>query len=144
MLKKVLTDYNDGTRTVEIVHIKDGEQYKIYPQRDKIKNCIVGTFLYRIPKHDYLPITIVNLNGKKMIMPTGIECHPETTLDDVKEIVKRKNKKREKKQLWKFNSSSGGGTYTVQKVGDILRCNCPGVWRTKDRRCKHIKEVEKL
>jgi hypothetical protein len=24
-----------------------------------------------------------------------------------------------------------------------LKCNCPGTWRAKDRRCKHIKEVEK-
>jgi hypothetical protein len=23
-----------------------------------------------------------------------------------------------------------------------LKCNCPGTWRAKDIRCKHIKEVE--
>jgi len=144
MLKQVVTDYKDGTTTKQIVHIKDGEQYTIHPQRDGIKNCFVKTFKYRVPKHPYLPVTIANFITGKKIMPAGIECHPETTLDDVIEVVKRKNKPRVTKQEWKFESSSGSGTYTVTEINGKLRCNCPGVWRAKDRKCKHMKEVEKL
>ena len=144
MLKELYIIYDDGREERKLIHTPPGNQVTLYPQRDGIKLSHCKTFTYKVPKHDYLPVAIVNLNGKKVVMPTGIECHPETTLDDVREIVKRKNKKREKKQLWKFDSSSEGGTYTVQKVGDTLRCNCPGTWRAKDRRCKHIKEVEKL
>ncbi len=51
--------------------------------------------------------------------------------------------KKEQSKEWKFESSSGGGTYTVKqtKTGKLI-CDCPGVWRSKDRKCKHIKEVE--
>jgi len=50
----------------------------------------------------------------------------------------------EKQKTWEFKSSSGDGTYIVSlnKNGNP-KCNCPGVWRAKDKRCKHIKEVEK-
>jgi hypothetical protein len=41
-----------------------------------------------------------------------------------------------------FESSSGDGFYQVIENMGKLKCNCPGTWRAKDRRCKHIKEVE--
>ena len=79
-------------------------------------------------------------------MPANIECHPKTTLDDIIEIieeVKLKKPKIEEKNIWKFKSSSSDSVYKVRQNGDRLRCDCPGTWRAKDRRCKHIKEVEK-
>jgi hypothetical protein len=48
------------------------------------------------------------------------------------------------KNEWMFESSSGDGFYKVRQNGVKLTCNCPGSWRAKDRRCKHIKEVEQL
>jgi hypothetical protein len=38
---------------------------------------------YKIKKHPYLPVAIVRFFDKTVIMPAGIECHPETTLDDI-------------------------------------------------------------
>jgi hypothetical protein len=38
---------------------------------------------YKVKKHPYLPIAIVRFTDKTVIMPAGIECHPETTLDDI-------------------------------------------------------------
>ena len=45
-------------------------------------------------------------------------------------------------KTWKFESASGGGTYVVRETAKGLKCDCPGTWRAKDRRCKHIKEME--
>ena len=80
-------------------------------------------------------------------MPAGIPCHPKTTLDDIIEIdlnptVVEEKKPREK-HTWKFTSASSEGSYTVRENMGKLSCNCMGFWRAKDRRCKHIKEVEK-
>ena len=45
--------------------------------------------------------------------------------------------------MFEFKSSSSDSIYKVRQNGDKLKCDCPGTWRAKDRRCKHIKEVEK-
>ena len=45
--------------------------------------------------------------------------------------------------VFEFKSSSSDSIYKVRQNGDKLKCDCPGTWRAKDRRCKHIKEVEK-
>jgi hypothetical protein len=39
------------------------------------------------------------------------------------------------------DSNSGGGKYQIQKIGDTYKCNCPGYYRSKDRICKHIKQI---
>jgi hypothetical protein len=41
---------------------------------------------YKVPKHSYLPLTIIRWVGKTSIYPAQIECHPDTTLDDIEEI----------------------------------------------------------
>ncbi len=98
---------------------------------------------YHVPKHRYLPNAIVRLGDKTYIYPAQIECHPDTTLDDiivdVEETVVIEQPQR---QQWMFESSSGDGFYQVTENMGKLKCNCPGTWRAKDRRCKHIKEVE--
>jgi hypothetical protein len=38
---------------------------------------------YYINKHPYLPVAIVRFFDKTVIMPAGVECDPNTTLDDV-------------------------------------------------------------
>ena len=90
---------------------------------------------------------ILSINGKKYLTPDWIEVLPETTMDDIKpfeEENRGRPKKVERNDEWKFESSSSDVVYTVRQVGVTYKCNCPGVWRAKDRRCKHIKEVEKL
>ena len=80
-----------------------------------------------------------------MIYPSGVPCIPETTLDDIEVIESNKPKvvvEKPQKPKWMFESSSGDGFYQVIENMGKLKCNCPGTWRAKDRRCKHIKEVE--
>ena len=80
-------------------------------------------------------------------MPAGIECHPGTDLDDIEVIDNSPKEKPEpkprEKRTWKFDSASSNGFYIVRENMGRLYCNCMGVWRAKDRRCKHIREVEK-
>jgi hypothetical protein len=103
---------------------------------------------YKVEKHPYLPIAIARFFDKTVIMPAGIECDPETTLDDIIVVeteveIKLTEPKLKEEKTWKFKSSSSDGLYVVRENMGKLSCDCPGVWRAKDRRCKHIKEVEK-
>jgi hypothetical protein len=81
-------------------------------------------------------------------MPEGVECEPDTTFDDIEVIENYSSLKDNSEQTltleqtWAFKSSSSDGVYTVRKNMNKIKCDCPGVWRSKDRRCKHIKEVE--
>ena len=78
-------------------------------------------------------------------MPAGIPCIAETTLDDIEVIETNKPKvvvEKPQRKQWMFESSSGDGFYQVTENMGKLKCNCPGTWRAKDRRCKHIKAME--
>ena len=93
--------------------------------------------------------SIVKLGDKFVIMPSGIECHPGTTLDDIIEIENKPKQKVEVKQVvkpvektWKFESKSDPGSfYVVRVVNGKVKCNCAGQFRAKDRKCVHMKEV---
>jgi len=94
-------------------------------------------------EHSYLPPTLIVLNGQKYIMPSWQKVHPETTYNDIEWIKPAKVEAPVEKNTWKFESSSDPGHfYTVRQNGLKLTCNCSGFWRAKDRRCKHVKEVE--
>ena len=104
---------------------------------------------YKVKKHSYLPVAIVRFFDKTVIMPAGIECHPETTLGDIVEIATQEQieksqielPKKEEKRTWKFESASGGGTYIVTETKPgVFKCQCPGFFRSKGN-CKHVKEV---
>ena len=146
MLSQLIIGYDDGREEIKIV---PSNETKIYPRRDKIKYCFHKPFKYEVKKHKYLPSVIANFLSGKVIMPAGIDCHPETTLDDIIEIVeeteqeKQEKKEIKEKNVFEFKSSSSDSVYKVRQNGDKLKCDCPGTWRAKDRRCKHIKEVEK-
>lgn len=148
MLFELYLEYEDGTNETKIV---TEDQTTIYPQRDKITHSGCKPFKYKVEKHSVLPKTIVRFLNKTMIYPAQIECHPKTTLNDIIEIESEEQKekvqieapKKEKPKTWKFESVSGGGTYVVTQTPKGLKCDCMGYWRAKDRRCKHIKEVEK-
>ena len=143
MLSKLYIEYADGLKVEKIVH---RSKLKIRPKRDKIVFCFCQPFKYKVEKHPYLCVAIVKFGRIHMIMPAGIPCVPGTTLNDIVVIdnnpVKVKEKPVEKKK-WMFESSSSDGFYQVTENMGKLKCNCPGTWRAKDRRCKHIKEVEK-
>ena len=146
MLSQLTIGYDDGREEVKIV---PSNETTIYPQRDKIKYGFHKPFKYEVIKHRILPVSIANFPNGKVIMPAGIDCHPETTLDDIIEIVveteqeKQEKKEIKEKNVFEFKSSSSDSVYKVRQNGDKLKCDCPGTWRVKDRRCKHIKEVEK-
>jgi hypothetical protein len=147
MLAQLTIEYADGRKEVKIVNAKETT---LYPQRDGIKHAGCRAFKYEVPKHAYLPLALVTFRGQKYIYPSQTECHPETTLQDVIEILSEQQieqaksslPKKEEPKKWKFESASGGGTYVVTQTPKGLKCDCPGTWRAKDRRCKHIKEVE--
>jgi len=142
MLKELIIEYGDGSKQTRIV---PNDKTKIYPKRDNITFCYCRPFKYKVKKHAYLCVAIANFGGKYKIMPSGIPCIPETTLDDIEVIEDKKPKvvvEKPQKQQWMFESSSGDGFYQVTENMGKLKCNCPGTWRAKDRRCKHIKEVE--
>jgi hypothetical protein len=86
---------------------------------------------------------LVEIQGKKFLTPDWIEVHPQTTYTDIKHepvVVEVPVQKSE----WTFKSESSDSIYRVRQNGLKLTCTCPGSWRAFDRRCKHIKEIEKL
>jgi hypothetical protein len=142
MLSKMFIEYEDGLQVEKVVHNSETSL-----KTKNIKHASCQPFKYQIEKHPYLCIAIVRYSDKTMIMPAGIPCHPKTTLDDIVEIdlnptVVEEKKPREK-HTWKFDSASSEGSYTVRENMGKLSCNCMGFWRAKDRKCKHIREVEK-
>ena len=103
----------------------------------------VQRFYYEM-EHEYLiPTLYVNLKGEKIMMPDGIKVHPETTLNDIK-MKRPKPKKRKEPIIETHMSSSKDIEYTTKYYPDSgnYYCSCPGTWRAKDRRCKHIKALE--
>ena len=71
-----------------------------------------------------------------------VKVHPQTTMDDIEVIKTRSRKKKQESTLHSFESASSGSIYTVREVAGKYKCNCPGYYRSKERKCKHIKELE--
>ena len=129
-----------------IIALPDGKPFSHGPGFGKVVG--VSRFKYTY-EHPILPPTIINspTTGKTYIVPVWMEVLPETTLNDIEWIkpeIKKPVIEKQEPQTWKFESKSDPGSfYVVQVIGNKIKCNCPGVWRSKDRKCKHIKEVEK-
>ena len=129
-----------------IIALPDGKPFSHGPGFGKVVG--VSRFKYTY-EHPILPPTIINspTTGKTYIVPAWMEVLPETTLNDIEWIkpeIKKTVTEKQEPQTWKFESKSDPGSfYVVQVIGNKIKCNCPGVWRSKDRKCKHIKEVEK-
>ena len=104
----------------------------------------VQRFYYEV-EHAYLsPALYTDRNGDKFILPTLEKVHPKTTLNDIELIRPKKEKRTEPIIETNVSSSSNDITYTTKYYPDSgnYYCNCPGVWRAKDRKCKHIKALE--
>jgi hypothetical protein len=119
----------------------------------KVSNSLIShasnLFKYRY-EHDLLgPTLFVSpQTGKKYIIPTWQEVHPETTLKDIewiKPVLKSIEKEKTiEKENWMFESSSEKGIfYKVTKKGDKITCNCSGFFRAKDKNkgCVHCQKV---
>ena len=93
--------------------------------------------------HAYMNPQFQIKDGEKLIIPGDIKVHPETTFNDIN-WIKPKKKKRSDPIIEINTSSSSDIEYTTKYYPDSgkYHCTCPGVWRSKDRRCKHIKAME--
>ncbi len=119
----------------------EGTTYGFKPSSSLI-SCAGRLFKYE-HQHHLPPTLFTNFKGETFIVPTWQKVHPKTTLKDIEWIKPVKIEAPVEKNTWKFESSSDPGHfYTVRQNGLKLTCNCSGFWRVKDRRCKHVKEVE--
>jgi hypothetical protein len=137
MLYQVSNEWKCGFMEDFIAYSKGG--YTIDSPQTKIS--IVKVFKYKIESR--LKPGIAKVKGKTFITPGWVPCHPNTELSDINWIQKvPKEEKLKEIDTWRFKSSSGDGEYVTKKNGFKYTCNCPGVWRAKDKECKHIKEVK--
>lgn len=98
---------------------------------------------YKIPYSNTGLGGFVTNDGKKFHTPSWIEVHPETSFGDL--IVEKKPFQElfVEPEKWTFESSSSDKVYTVKKNrSGNLSCDCWGYIAHK--RCKHIKEVQKI
>ena len=104
-----------------------------------------------VHKH-WMPPILARIGGKTYLMPTWTEVPDDTKLNDIqweKKSIQPPVKKEPKILVETFVSSSDNNIlYTTKKIertdgSFIYNCTCPGAWRAKDKRCKHIKELEK-
>jgi len=104
----------------------------------------VRCFKYKY-EHPVMPPMIWENNGKTYLMPLWKEVVNGTTINDIEWI--KPVKKKTVVEEFKFESASSGSLYTTKKFtkpsGEIkYSCTCPGVYRAKDKQCKHIKELK--
>jgi len=132
-----------GNLRKRIIVWPDGKPFSFNP-KGLGRMVAVRRFKYEY-EHSLVPPSILELNGKTYIMPLWKEVVKGTTINDI-EWIKPQPKKTVVEEF-KFESASSGSVYTTKKYtkpdGEIkFSCSCPGTWRAKDRRCKHIKSLE--
>ena len=130
---------------VEEIITQESSAYIFKPDRET-KFYNVQRVMY---KHDHwMPPALIRVRDKQYLIPTWTEVHPEAQLSDV--MWERPEHKVQKPNVTtkQFTSKSNPDiTYTAKKTmlptGKIqYSCNCPGVWRSKTRECKHMKEMK--
>ena len=99
--------------------------------------------------HPHLPPVLFtsHIDGRKYIVPGWKEVHPNTTMENIEWVKAKVVVKKTEIETFEFPSSSGSEIYITKKYtnpdGSIkYGCNCPGVWRSADKKCKHIKSLE--
>jgi hypothetical protein len=104
-------------------------------------SVMANRFKYKY-EHPIMPPMIWKHNGKTYLMPIWKEVVDGTTVNDIEWIKPIIKQVKPETDTWRFKSSSSDSEYIVRKTGNVYKCNCPGFWRSKDRECKHIKEVK--
>ncbi len=129
-----------GNLRTRIVH-SPTSQFSFKP-RGLGKFVNVQRFRYEY-HHAYMAPSMQVKDGERFIIPGDIKVHPETTFDDIV-WMKPQPKKRTEPIIEISTSSSKDIEYTTKYYPDSgnIHCSCPGTWRAKDRRCKHIKAME--
>lgn len=144
MLYKFTNTNKYGNLRSRIVYRPKGEPFSFNPKGfGNFVNVRVFRYTY---EHPVLPPSLfTDKDGQKWIVPIWKKVLPETTLEDINWVKPKVKKEKPKKDEWLFESKSDPGHfYKVTQVGVTYKCNCPGVWRAKDRQCKHIKEVKNV
>ena len=142
MLWNCKIKYEGSDEWVDEIRVSDG------PLRLDTKNItasIVTRLTYTV-KDTVIPPMIYKSyqDHKTYIVPVWMEVHPDTTRDDIvwERFKPKPQEQPAEKKTFQFESSSDKSVfYTVRVNGTKVTCNCPGVWRAKDRTCKHMKQV---
>lgn len=91
---------------------------------------------------------ILKIQGEVYLMPEWVKVHPNTTLNDVEWVKPKPKNTKPEVEVFTFESSSSSKVYTTKKTTyhtgkTKYSCNCFGFFRSKDKRCTHIKQIEK-
>ena len=132
MLYNVKIKYSDGTVKEELISSQTPPV--IYPERDNIVHSMVSVHKYDY-EHIYPPTLFIDSKGQKAIMPTGIEVHPDTTVNDI-----NWTKPKLKKEIEQIQGSMGVYKTTYDPNKKTYKCTCMGFWRSKGN-CKHVKAL---
>lgn len=90
-----------------------------------------------------IPPMLINLVDKLAIIPWWINVPLNTTLNDIVWIREDNESVQMQPEFIEIKSSSSNEMYRVTKRVNKYYCTCQGYWRSKDRVCKHIKQVIK-
>ena len=139
MLWKCQIKYEGTNEWVEEIRVSNGP---LQLDTKNITSSIVTRLTYTVKNTAITPMVYKShQDHKTYIVPIWMEVHPETTNED---IIWDRPKLKPKEQVFQFESSSEKGMfYKVKVVGTKVTCDCQGVWRVKDRNCKHMKQVKK-
>ena len=131
-----------GNLRSRIIYKPDGEAFGFNPKGfGPFVNVQMFKYEY---KHEIIPPTLLESNGKKYLIPTWQEVLPETTLNDIKWVKPKPKKVKVEVKKYQFESKSDPGHfYNVTVKNNKVDCTCSGKWRAKDRQCRHIKEIKK-
>jgi hypothetical protein len=128
------------------IEYRDTSQFNISQPHLLGTNIYVSLFKYK-HKDKCFPPSILNMNGKKYLMPEWEEVHPKTQLSDI--IWEKPQKKKTLIEKFEFKSSSSNKLYFTKKTtkpnGEVtFSCSCPGFFRAKDRNkgCTHIQKLK--
>ena len=143
MLYEFSNHNKHGNIRSRIVSWPKGKAFGINPKG--FGNFIaVKVFKYEY-HHELNPPSLLNIGGKRYIVPTWQEVLPETELSDIKWIKPKPKVKQE--PIVEIHTSSSDPSKTYKTIyypeTDKFHCNCSGRWRAFDNRCKHIKALEK-
>lgn len=90
-----------------------------------------------------IPPMLVDLVDKLAIIPWWIKVPLGTTLTDIVWIREDNESVQIEPKFIEIKSSSSNEMYRITKRVNKYYCTCQGYWRSKDRVCKHIKQVIK-